>query len=120
MGEVAESADGSAPGPAGFRLYRYRAHAGEDHRLVTGERLAESAYHLRASLRRIGYQVLEVKELQQSTGGFPILEPLRQLWQARQRRRRQGQLADFYDALATLVLSENPLTSKTSPRHSLR
>jgi general secretion pathway protein F len=88
--------------------FRYRAVERATGRMRSGDSSGESAYAVRASLRRIGLEVEELVELSRET--VPAwLRPLRAAWYARQRRQRRMQKADLCDSIATLLQVGVPL-----------
>ena len=90
-------------------LWRYRAVAlaGQGGAVQRGEMSAGTAAEVRASLRRLGLQPVEVRPLAQSAA------PLRQALDARLatvlRRRRGSAVAELLDGFATLLDSGTPL-----------
>lgn len=91
-------------------LFRYRAVESATGRVRTGEQDGESAYAVRASLRRIG---LEVQHLVDVTPGKTAtsawLRPLIDARDARRRRLHRVAKADLCDGLATLILAGIPI-----------
>jgi len=69
-----------------------------------GELSGASPADVRASLRRIGLRVLEVRPARR-----PWAAPLASVWRPHLRRRRTGPKAEFFDALGTLLDSGLPL-----------
>jgi type II secretory pathway component PulF len=88
--------------PTSSQIFRFRAIELATGRVHTGERRANSAYEVRSGLRRVG---LEVERLEQLNAGSSSewLTPLRDAWNARQRRRRRVARADLCEAIATLL-----------------
>ena len=85
-------------------LKRFRYHGIDiaTGRQQTGELAAETAYAVRSSLRRIGFNTLTVHPL--ATEQSPTwLKPLIDAWHQRQRLRRRPLKADFCDAVATML-----------------
>jgi type II secretory pathway component PulF len=98
----------SGPTVAPPLVFRYRAIELATGRVRSGEQSGESAYAVRASLRRVGLEVEQLVPL--ATGAPPRwLRPLQDAWHARQRRQRRLQKADLCDGLATLVQAGVPL-----------
>jgi len=87
----------------------------------SGELVAATAADARASLRRIGLQVIEVRPLRRRHAApainmrwlKPIADDLRDWWHARCRAQRAPQRAEFYDSLATMLASGLPLLEAT-------
>ena len=96
-----------APAMAALQ-FRYRATERATGRSHSGEMTAESAYDVRAGLRRIG---LEVDHLETLGGGaMPTWwAPVTAAWEARQRRQRRLAKADLCDGIATLIQAGLPL-----------
>lgn len=101
-------------------LWRYTAIAlepppGPGRRAPTpssGELAADSAAAVRASLRRIGLQAIEVKPIgqrRQFAQFRPALGTIEQRVQGYLRSRRRLQRAEIYDSLATMLTSGLPL-----------
>ncbi len=75
-----------------------------------GELSAESAAALRASLRRIGLRVTDMREVRR-----PItLGPLAQVWSRHLRSRRQPMKAELFDSLATMLDAGLPIVEALS------
>lgn len=92
-----------------MELWRYtavRTEAGEVLAPRRGELMADSAVEVRASLRRIGWQVVELRRARK-----PIAMPiqLRQAWNRHLRRRRRDQRAEIFEGLCSLLESGLPL-----------
>ncbi|MCC6910355.1 MAG: type II secretion system F family protein [Phycisphaerales bacterium] len=92
-----------------MELWRYtavRTEAGEALAPRRGELMAESAVEVRASLRRIGWQVVELRRARK-----PITLPihLRQAFNRHLRRRRRDQRAEIFEGLCSLLESGLPL-----------
>jgi len=92
-----------------MELWRYTAVRSKGGGAVAprrGELMAESAAEVRASLRRIGWQVVELRRARQ-----PIALPihLRQAFNRHLRRRRRDQRAEIYEGLCSLLESGLPL-----------
>ncbi len=92
-----------------MELWRYtavRTEAGQALAPRRGELMAESAVEVRASLRRIGWQVIELRRARK-----PIVLPiqLRQAWNRHLRRRRLDQRAEIFEGLCSLLESGLPL-----------
>lgn len=101
-------------------LWRYKAvdaRRGSAEVAVTtsGELAAASAAEVRASLRRIGLQVIDVRPVRSSaiSARFlqdgTLLRPLRLAWHRHQQRRRKMLRAELYDGLATMLDAGLPL-----------
>ncbi len=92
-------------------LWRYTAVAIEgDHAPQQGELAGDTAADVRAALRRIGLQVIEVKPIRRrstSTGSW--VAPLREALHRHFRRRRIQDRAELYDGMATMLRSGLPL-----------
>jgi general secretion pathway protein F len=102
---MADPVPGLGPAPS---LFRYRALERATGRVRSGESSGDSAYAVRASLRRIGLEV-EVLELVASGTVPSWLRPLRDAWHARQCRQRRLLKADLCDGIATLLRAGVPL-----------
>ncbi len=92
-----------------MELWRYtavRSEAGQALAPRRGELMAESAVEVRASLRRIGWQVVDLRRARR-----PLALPsqLRQNWNRHLRRRRRDQRAEIYEGLCSLLESGLPL-----------
>ncbi|MCC6910305.1 MAG: type II secretion system F family protein [Phycisphaerales bacterium] len=92
-----------------MELWRYtavRTDAGQVLAPRRGELMAESAVEVRASLRRIGWQVVELRRASK-----PIAMPiqLRHAWNRHLRRRRRDQRAEIFEGLCSLLESGLPL-----------
>ncbi len=92
-----------------MELWRYtavRSEAGQALAPRRGELMAESAVEVRASLRRIGWQVVELRRARK-----PIAIPihLRQAFNHHLRRRRRDQRAEIFEGLCSLLESGLPL-----------
>ena len=99
---VSASAAVSAATDAAMPRFRYHARESVTGQRRSGEMAAESAYAVRAALRRIGLQAEEVIPLLEQP--MPVwAEPLVTAWHAHLRRRRQAATADLCDAIATLL-----------------
>ncbi len=99
---MAEAGAGPEAGQPSRHIFRYRAREAVTGRVRTGERVGEDAYTVRAALRRVGLDVERIEAV--DTGAAPgWLGPLREAWQARQRRRRRPVRADLCDALVTML-----------------
>ena len=102
-------------------LFRYRAVESATGRVRTGEQDGESAYAVRASLRRIG---LEVQHLVDVTPGKTAtsawLRPLIDARDARRRRLHRVAKADLCDGLATLILAGIPIEQAVASLGSSR
>ncbi|MEQ8764766.1 MAG: type II secretion system F family protein [Planctomycetota bacterium] len=105
-------------------LWRYTAvpRAGAARSKQQGEMAGESAAAVRAALRQVGLQVIELRPLQGATARSGSAW---RVWSDYLRRRRSLLRAELYDSLATLVESGLPLLealdtiSRTLPaRHS--
>lgn len=91
-------------------LFRYRALESATGRLRTGEQDGESAYAVRASLRRIGLEVQSLEDVTPRAGSRSRwLQPLIAARDARRRRQRRMVKADLCDGLATLILAGVPI-----------
>jgi type II secretory pathway component PulF len=91
-------------------LFRYRAMESATGRIRTGEQDGESAYAVRASLRRIGLEVLQVVDVTPGrTTTSAWLRPLIEARDARRRRLNRVAKADLSDGLATLILAGIPI-----------
>lgn len=77
--------------------------------LRRGELAGESASEVRASLRRIGLQVIDLRAVRSrgGAGGEAALGP----WRAYLRNRRLPERAELYDSLSTLLASGLPLVA---------
>ncbi len=89
-------------------LFRYRAIEAATGRLRTGEQTGDSAYAVRANLRRVGLDVSDLAEVRPRTAPR-WLAPLTDAWHARRRRQRRLARADLCDAIATLAQAGVPL-----------
>lgn len=92
-----------------MELWRYIAvesHAGSNGPAKRGELMASSASEVRASLRRIGWQVVDLRRARRP---WALPRQLRQLWHRHLRRRRQAQRGEVYEGLASLLESGLPL-----------
>lgn len=92
-----------------MELWRYTAVRCEGGGAVAprrGELMAESAAEVRASLLRIGWQVVDLRR-----GRRPIALPLhlRAIWHRHLRRRRSEARAEIYESLCALLESGLPL-----------
>ena len=92
-----------------MELWRYtavRTEAGQALAPRRGELMADSAVEVRASLRRIGWQVVELRRARK-----PITIPihLRQAFNRHLRRRRRDQRAEIFEGLCSLLESALPL-----------
>lgn len=92
-----------------MELWRYtavRSEAGQALAPRRGELMAESAAEARASLRRIGWQVVDLRRARR-----PLALPLhlRRVWNRHLRRRRRDQRAEIYEGLCSLLESGLPL-----------
>ncbi len=90
-------------------LWRYIAVRSESGQAIAprrGELMAESAADVRASLRRIGWQVVDLRPARR-----PLTLPLhlRQAWNCHLRRRRRDQRAEIFEGLCSLLESGLPL-----------
>jgi len=94
-------------------VFRYKAIERATGRTRSGETSGESAYAVRASLRRIG---LEVDQLEQVEAGIlpRWAQPFAEAWHARQRRQHRTQKADLCDGIATLLQAGVPLEQAIS------
>ncbi len=92
-------------------VWRYTAIAIEgDHAPQRGELAGDSAADVRASLRRIGLQVIDLKPIRQrSMPTIAWLGPLREVLHRHLRRRRTQDRAELYDGMATMLRSGLPL-----------
>ncbi len=94
-------------------LYRYKAvsSTGGDGVVHAGEIAAESPAALRASLRRIGLQVIDARPVRRDVGdaGRGALTPLREAWARHLRTRRVADKAEVFDSLATMLEAGLPL-----------
>jgi type II secretory pathway component PulF len=96
-------------------LWRYTAIDRRDTAAVRrhGELSGDSAAEVRAALRRIGLQVIELKPLRVNTlRSLTTLDPLQgplQILRGHQRARRRVERAELYDSLATMLESGVPL-----------
>ncbi len=92
-------------------VWRYTAVAIEgDHAPQRGELAGDSAADVRASLRRIGLQVIDLKPIRQrSMLTIAWLGPLREVTYRHLRRRRTQDRAELYDGMATMLRSGLPL-----------
>lgn len=88
--------------------FRYRATERTTGRTIQGEMAAESAYDVRAGLRRIGLEVDAMECVEQTTSAG-WWSPLALAWEARQRRQRRLAKADLCDGIATLIQAGLPL-----------
>jgi general secretion pathway protein F len=96
--------------PARRALFRYRAVDSATGRIRTGEQDGESAYAVRASLRRIGLEVVQLADVTPGTVAIPSwLAPLIAARDARRRRLHRVAKADLCDGLATLILAGIPI-----------
>ena len=77
----------------------------------TGMMAGESAAEVRASLRRIGLQVLDIKARRSSNwqSSHTMISAFNIRWKRHLRARRQMQVSELYDALATMLESGMPL-----------
>ncbi|MBA3708094.1 MAG: type II secretion system F family protein [Planctomycetes bacterium] len=91
------------------QTFRYRAIEAVTGRVRQGEQSGESAYAVRASLRRIGLQVEALDPVGVKQRVPTWAQPLVASWHARTRRTRKLVRADLFDALATLVNAGLPL-----------
>ncbi len=98
-----------APAISHQQTFRYRAIEAVTGRVRYGEQSGESAYAVRASLRRIGLQVESLDPVGERTRAPRWAQPLVASWHARARRTRRLIRADLFDALATLVNAGLPL-----------
>lgn len=92
-----------------MELWRYtavRCEGGEAIAPRRGELMAASAAEVRASLRRIGWQVVELRRAR-TPMALPI--HLRQAFNRHLRRRRRDQRAEIYEGLCSLLESGLPL-----------
>lgn len=89
--------------------YRYRATERATGRSHSGEMAAESAYDVRAGLRRIGLEVDAMEAVDDGAAATGWWAPLAAAWEARQRRQRRLAKADLCDGLATLIQAGLPL-----------
>ena len=103
--------DGVAPVATTRRaLFRYRALESATGRMRTGEQDGESAYAVRASLRRIGLEVQHLEDVSPHPGSRSRwLQPLIAARDARRRRQHRMAKADLCDGLATLILAGVPI-----------
>lgn len=120
-GEATAVSESGAPASA-MRRFRYRASEPVTGVRRDGEMAAESAFAVRASLRRIGLRPEAVTVIDES-GVPPWAVPLRDAWHAHLRRRRQSSTADLTQAVATLLhagvtLDEALATIAGSPTRS--
>ena len=78
---------------------------------VTGETSGATSAEVRASLRRIGLSVLEVKPVRRiaRTGGARWFSPIAESWRRHLRTRRRSARAELCDSLATMLESGLPL-----------
>ncbi len=91
-------------------LFRYRAVESATGRIRTGEQDGESAYAVRASLRRIGLDVQHLVDVTPGrTSATSWLRPLIAARDARRRRLNRVAKADLCDGLATLILAGIPI-----------
>ncbi len=92
-------------------VWRYTAVAmNGDHAPRRGELAGDSAADVRASLRRIGLQVIELKPIRRrSLPSVAWLGPLRDVMHRHARRRRMQDCAELYDGMATMLRSGLPL-----------
>jgi general secretion pathway protein F len=93
--------------------FRYRATERATGRSMSGEMAAESAYDVRAGLRRIGLEV-DAMEALGASAPSRLLGPLTEAWRARQRRTRRLAKADLLDGIATLIQAGLPLDQAIS------
>ncbi len=92
-----------------MELWRYTAVRNEAGQAIdprSGELMAESAAEVRASLRRIGWQVVDLGQARK-----PLALPLhlRDIWHRHLRRRRRDQRAEVFEGLCSLLESGLPL-----------
>ncbi|MEK7415638.1 MAG: type II secretion system F family protein [Planctomycetota bacterium] len=88
--------------------FRYRATERATGRTLSGEMAAESAYNVRAGLRRIGLEVDFMEPVDDgTTAGW--WAPITAAWEARLRRQRRLAKADLCDGIATLIQAGLPL-----------
>lgn len=88
--------------------FRYRATERATGRIHSGEMTAESAYDVRAGLRRIGLEVDSMESIETGTTAR-WWSPLAAAWEARLRRQRRLAKADLCDGIATLIQAGLPL-----------
>lgn len=91
-------------------LWRYKAipaAAKGEGEAVTGQLSGGSGAEVRAALRRVGLQVIDLKELQRALPGRT--SPFRQALFRHLCRRRVAERAEFLDGLATLLESGLPM-----------
>jgi len=96
-------------------LFRYQAVESATGRIRTGEQDGESAYAVRASLRRIGLEVQHLVDVTPGKGtSSGWLRPLIAARDARRRRLHQTAKADLCDGLATLIQAGIPVEQAVS------
>ncbi len=88
--------------------FRYRATERATGQSHSGEMAAESAYDVRAGLRRIGLEV-DFMEPVDDGGTRGWWAPVAAAWESRQRHRRRLAKADLCDGIATLIQAGLPL-----------
>ncbi len=95
-----------------MNLWRYTAvPIGDPHHERCGQLSGETAADVRASLRRIGLQVIDLRPVRQwHTPTISAFAPLVERWQQHLRSRRRHERAELYDSLATMLESGLPLT----------
>lgn len=91
------------------RIFQYRAKDRHTGRVVTGEQQGQDAYSVRAALRRIDLEVEWMEECQPDGVQHPLFASFRRALQARKRRQRRTQRAEFFEALATMLDAGLPL-----------
>lgn len=89
-----------------FRYVALRMSAQPAERVV-GEAFGESPEHVRASLRRVGLSVVELKPLRK--GDAAARSTVRSAWHEHLRQRRCATRAEIYDGVATMLDSGMPL-----------
>lgn len=95
-----------------MNLWRYRAiDSRANGGAKTGELAGATAAEVRASLRRIGLQVIDVRPVRKGTAinRTSLLDPMIQLIQGHMRRRRCPRKAELFDSLATMLAAGLPL-----------
>ncbi len=124
------SATGASVATSARLSFRYRAFEAATGRWRSGEQAGDSAYAVRASLRRIGLDVHQLEKIQQRTAveQSPYFAWWFSFWHARARRRQRMAKADLCDGIATLIHAGIPVeqavsaltTSSARPAHELR
>ncbi|MDA3961797.1 MAG: type II secretion system F family protein [Planctomycetota bacterium] len=89
--------------------FRYRAVERATGRVRVGEISGDTAYAVRASLRRAGWEVERIDQLGATRAVPPLLRPISTWLQGRRRQSRRPIRADLCEALAALLQAGLPL-----------